>query len=51
MRKRLETLKDLFNWCLHAGQSDSEELGYLPLPEKIVKSASAALNAIGQPKK
>lgn len=46
--KKLETLKDLFNWCLHDGQSYSEELGYLRLPENIVKKASVALNAIGQ---
>ncbi len=46
--KKVETLKDLFNWCLHAGQTYSDGLGYLPLPENIVQRGAAALNGIKQ---
>ena len=45
--KKVETIKDLFNWCLHDGQTYSSELGYVVLPENIVKSGSAALNGGG----
>jgi phosphate transport system substrate-binding protein len=44
--QKASDLKHLFSWCLHAGQSYSEKLGYLPLPERIVESSASALDGI-----
>ncbi|MDR3555725.1 MAG: phosphate ABC transporter substrate-binding protein PstS [Syntrophobacteraceae bacterium] len=44
--QKVQTLKDLFSWCLHTGQTYSQPLGYLPLPDNIVRSAVAALSRI-----
>jgi phosphate transport system substrate-binding protein len=46
--KKAEALRDLFNWCLHAGQAYSEQLGYLPLPVGIVECAAASLNMVAR---
>jgi phosphate transport system substrate-binding protein len=44
--RKAQTLKDLFSWCLHTGQTYSRAPGYLPLPDNIVRSAAAALRNI-----
>jgi len=46
--KKAEALRDLFNWCLNAGQAYSLELGYLPLPAGIVERDVAALNSVSR---
>lgn len=46
--KKAEALRNLFDWCLHAGQAYSEETGYLPLPEGIVDCSTAALKRVSR---
>ena len=45
--KKAEAIKELFRWCLYEGQRFSGDLGYLPLPAKIVARAADALATIG----
>lgn len=44
--KKAKALKDLVNYCLTEGQSLSEELGYVPLPEGMVKRCQESLENI-----
>ena len=44
--KKAEVIRELFRWCLYEGQRLSRDLGYIPLPPKIVSKAAAALAAI-----
>ena len=44
--KKAEVIKELFRWCLNEGQGFSGNLGYIPLPAKIVSKAAAALATI-----
>ena len=44
--KKAEVIRELFRWCLHQGQHFSGDLGYIPLPPKIVEKAAAALATI-----
>jgi phosphate transport system substrate-binding protein len=44
--KKSEAVKDLFRWCLYNGQALSSDLGYIPLPPKIVAKAAAVLETI-----
>ncbi|MGO9022396.1 MAG: phosphate ABC transporter substrate-binding protein PstS [Syntrophobacteraceae bacterium] len=44
--KKAEVIRELFRWCLHEGQHFSGDLGYIPLPSKIVEKAAAALATI-----
>jgi len=39
-------LRDLFRWCLTAGQRMAPELGYVELPPQVVERAVAALDGI-----
>ncbi len=41
--KKAEAIRDLFRWCMYEGQRFSGNLGYIPLPPKIVAKAAAAL--------
>lgn len=41
--KKAQVIRDLFQWCLDQGQRFSGDLGYIPLPPKIVAQASTAL--------
>lgn len=45
--KKAEAIKELFRWCLYEGQHFSSDLGYLPLPPKIVAKAADALATVG----
>jgi len=44
--KKAGALKDLLRYCLTEGQKESEALGYIPLPENVVKKVTAALGNI-----
>ena len=44
--KVARTLKAVFKWCLTDGQKISDELGYVPLPESVVRKALAAVDSI-----
>jgi phosphate transport system substrate-binding protein len=44
--KKAQVIRELFQWCLYEGQSFSGDLGYIPLPAKIVAKAAAALATI-----
>lgn len=44
---KAKNLKDVIGYCLTDGQKESESLGYVPLPEAVVKKTQAALGAIG----
>ena len=41
-----DNIKTLAKWCLADGQKFSPELGYIPLPESVVKRDLAALGNI-----
>lgn len=41
--QKAENLRDLFRWCLTEGQPYAAELGFTPLPKKIVDGSLAAL--------
>ncbi len=43
---KAETLRSLLQWCLTEGQSFSEELGYVPLPEAIAQQVLTAIEQI-----
>lgn len=43
---KLKALKDFVTFGLTTGQGFSEELGYIPLPEAVVKKAQAALDTV-----
>ena len=43
---KLQALKDVVNWSLTDGQSYSEELGYIPLPDNVVEKVQAKLDTI-----
>lgn len=43
---KLQALKDVVNWSLTEGQSYSEELGYIPLPDNVVEKVQAKLDTI-----
>ena len=49
--KQAQALKEVLKWGLTQGQAMGLELGYVPLPEAIVKKAIAALDKIGSGKK
>ena len=44
--KKLEALKSVIEFGLTTGQKDSEKLGYVPLPQNVVRKIKAALNNI-----
>ena len=48
--KKAQVIRELFQWCLHEGQRLSGDLGYIPLPPKIVARAAAALAAVAPEK-
>lgn len=41
-----QTLKDLIKYCVTDGQSISDSIGYIPLPEAMVERVKAALDQI-----
>lgn len=43
---KAQAIKDVLTYCLTEGQSISRELGYIPLPEKIVEQVTKALDNI-----
>ncbi len=43
---KLQAFKDVVNWSLEEGQTLSEELGYIPLPENVVGKVQAKLETI-----
>ena len=43
---KAKALKDVLTYCLTDGQKQSESLGYIPLPEAVVKKVKAALESI-----
>ena len=43
---KLQALKDVINWSLTEGQSYSEELGYIPLPDNVVEKVQAKVETI-----
>jgi phosphate transport system substrate-binding protein len=49
--KQSQALKDVLKWGLTEGQTMGLELGYVPLPDAIVKKAIAVLDKIGSRKK
>jgi phosphate transport system substrate-binding protein len=44
--KKAQALKDVLTYCLTDGQKQSESLGYIPLPDVVVKKVKAALSNI-----
>ena len=44
--EKLKALKEFVSWGLTAGQSFSESLGYVPLPQPVVEKAKAALDTV-----
>jgi phosphate transport system substrate-binding protein len=44
--EKLKALKEFVNWGLTEGQSFSESLGYVPLPQPVVEKAKAALDTV-----
>ena len=43
---KAKALKDVLTYCLTDGQKQSESLGYIPLPEAVVKKVKAVLESI-----
>ncbi|MDF5710571.1 MAG: phosphate ABC transporter substrate-binding protein PstS [Nostoc sp. S4] len=43
---KAKTLKEVLSWALTQGQKNSEELGYVPLPEKVLQKVKTAVNQI-----
>lgn len=43
---KLKALKDFISWSLTDGQKFSEELGYIPLPDSVIKKSQAALATV-----
>jgi phosphate transport system substrate-binding protein len=46
--QRAANLRDLFRWCLTDGQKYAAELGFTPLPARIVDDSLAALDGIAK---
>jgi phosphate transport system substrate-binding protein len=44
--KKAAALKDVLMYCLTEGQKESEALGYIPLPDRVVEADKAALGNI-----
>ncbi len=44
---KAKALKDVINYGLTQGQQSSSQLGYVPLPSKVVQQVQAAANSIG----
>jgi phosphate transport system substrate-binding protein len=42
-------MRELFQWCLTAGQKFASGLGYVPLPPNVAAKALVALNTVGPP--
>jgi phosphate transport system substrate-binding protein len=42
-----QTLKTVLRYCLTEGQQYSQQLGYLPLPERVVERCLKAVDEIG----
>ena len=42
----LQAFKDVIDWSLTDGQAFSEELGYIPLPDNVVKQVQEKMNTI-----
>jgi len=45
--QRAAAIRELFKWLLTKGQKSSDALGYVPLPEKVVAAAMAAVESVG----
>jgi len=45
-KKKLEALKGLINNCVTEGQKISDQMGYIPLPAKVVEKIKTAMNNI-----
>lgn len=45
-KAKLQTLRDLLNYCLTDGQNESEALGYIPLPPAVADKVKAAIQNI-----
>lgn len=45
---KLQAFKDVVNWSLTDGQAFAEELGYIPLPDNVVKKVQGKLDVIQQ---
>ena len=43
---KADALKDLLGWCLTSGQQRAEPLGYIPLPEKVVRRVKTVVKQI-----
>lgn len=43
---KLQAFKDVVNWSLTDGQDFAEELGYIPLPDNVVKKVQTKLETI-----
>ena len=43
---KLKALKEFVTWSLTDGQSFSESLGYVPLPEAVIEKSKAALATV-----
>lgn len=43
---KAEAMKNMLQWCLNEGQSYSEELGYVPLPDEIAQRVLSATEQI-----
>ncbi|MEH2130259.1 MAG: phosphate ABC transporter substrate-binding protein PstS [Nostoc sp.] len=47
-RVKAQALKNFVNWAVVDGQKSSLELGYVPLPKKVVLQVESAVNKIGE---
>jgi phosphate transport system substrate-binding protein len=45
-KKKVDTLKELINYCVTEGQQVSDQLGYVPLPHAVAEQVQAALKNI-----
>ncbi|NJL01597.1 MAG: phosphate ABC transporter substrate-binding protein PstS [Spirulinaceae cyanobacterium SM2_1_0] len=45
---KAEALKEVLTWALNEGQTMSEELGYIPLPENVVARVQEAVDSINE---
>ncbi len=48
--QKANALQQMFRWCLTGGQKYATELGYVPLPAKVVARSLAALELLNQAK-
>jgi phosphate transport system substrate-binding protein len=44
---KAKLLRELLTWCATDGQKESDELGYIPLPEAVVAKVKDAIKGIG----